>query len=96
MRHTPPPQLDYAPPPPLRHRHITRRLMQAIVAVLTLVIVVKLVPRAWNHAQILYWQHKCMTAAAPSDHIVYSMQPKVSESAPEWNHFTPFFRRLVE
>jgi hypothetical protein len=87
MRHTPPPQLDYAPPPPVHQRRVTRRVMQAIVALLTLVIVAELGARGWHRARLLYWQHRCMTLQRPAETVVFRYSPPVSWHSPEWNRF---------
>jgi hypothetical protein len=66
-----PSTLDYAPPLPWYRRSRARRLVWVAVAMLTLLLVIRAAPRAWNHVAMLYWQGQCMDYVAPADQVVY-------------------------
>src|SRR5438874_12399244 len=66
-----PPQLDYAPKPPL---HCRRRFRQTVLGLVLLLVAASGLmwgPRAWRQAKLLYWQERCMTYAAPVMRCVY-------------------------
>lgn len=70
------PQIDYAPAlPGQKRRRRIRHVAVGVVALLVAVLILKTVPRAWRHLQILYWQRQAMGYDAPVDQIVYDDEP---------------------
>jgi hypothetical protein len=69
-------QIDYAPTlPNQKRRRAIRRVAMGLAALLIAILAVKSAPPAWQHVQILYWQHRAMTYTAPADHVVYDDDP---------------------
>ena len=70
-----PPQLDYAPKPPVHRRRLFRR------SVIVLVIAVLLLPVAWlartsrERATLLYWQRQCESFSLPAGTVAYDENP---------------------
>ena len=68
--------IEYAPPLPMhKRRHVRRR----IFAITTLLIGIPLAwyagPRAWRHAELLYWQDKALNYSPPADQVVFDNDP---------------------
>jgi hypothetical protein len=88
---SPPIPLNYAPAPPRWRRPVWR------FALLMMVLAVGFCgwrwrAYAWDQAQVLYWQHRCMTFTAPPDMVVYEEEP--TAAAVLLNRPDYFSRRL--
>jgi hypothetical protein len=88
-----PPQLDYAPP-------VSRRKKWAWRGALLLLVVGLAVasygwgPPVWRKAQILYWQHACMTYSPSPDTVVYEEEPiKAAELLAKKAEYQPYILR---
>lgn len=66
-----PPQLDYAPPPPLVRRARFRRWLALAGVGLALLSTLWWAPPLWRNARAVYWQRQCTGYAAPADRVVY-------------------------
>jgi hypothetical protein len=68
--------IEYAPPLPMHQRRHVRRRVIAITAILIgIPLVWYAAPRAWRHAELLYWQDKAMNYSPPADQVVFDNDP---------------------
>jgi hypothetical protein len=82
-------QLDYAhEPAALRRRNVRRALTATILLVIALASVKWLVP-AWRHAQLVYWQNKCLAYGLGDKPVVTSSVG--GNCAPCWREFYNLF-----
>ncbi len=84
--------LEYAPIGPPRRQWIARAVaMSAGLAVA--VAGWRYGPAAWRQGWVLYWQHRCMTYAAPAEQVVYDEGPtatgRVAAGAAVWYAASP-------
>jgi len=88
-------QLDYAPQPSWRSRKGARRAIIAGALLLGLVASIKWIGPGWNHARLLYYQHRCLTHTEPAGNVVYDRfsPSNVGAAYPsgivssDWDHF---------
>ncbi len=68
-------QLDYVKTPPLHRSARVRRWMVTAGFAALLMVALWLVPRSYRHVQLLKWQERCLTYAAPATEPVYDNDP---------------------
>jgi hypothetical protein len=68
--------IEYAPPLPLhQRRHVRRRVIWITAILIGIPLVWYAAPRAWRHAELLYWQDKAMNYSPPADQVVFDNDP---------------------
>jgi hypothetical protein len=82
-----PPTLEYAPLAPWHRRRGARRAMILATLLLAGLSAWRFAPGAWRHAQLLYWQDKCMNYTAPADQVVFSATDGSKLVPEEWTRF---------
>src|SRR5437016_3704515 len=71
-----PPQLDYAPAPPLsRSRRIARRILGWLALGLLLLVALQYGPPLWRQVWYLRGQRQCMEFTVPTAQVVYCNDP---------------------
>lgn len=78
----PPPQLHYAPAPP-RYAHLRRRLLYLTTAAVLIASSYFWFPVLKLRAQLLYWQHRCMTYTATPGAVVYDDLREAQSPVPQ-------------
>ena len=84
------PQLDYARSPAWHRRTGVRRAALAAGLVVVLVLSLKWIGPAWDHARLLYQQGKCLAYTAPADRVVHDGQ-RADKAVPCWRDFYTLF-----
>jgi hypothetical protein len=69
------PQLDYQLAPPWHRSRMFRRMVMLVLLAGVTPCSIIWGPRAWRRAQILYYQHQCLTYTAPPDAVLYEPDP---------------------
>lgn len=68
-------QLDYAPKPHALRGARARRIALVAGALLLLLVIAWITPRAFRRLQLAHWQRQCLTYVAPPDRVIHETDP---------------------
>src|SRR5687768_5899431 len=86
------PQLDYAPPLPLRRRKVFRRAMLSLALLVLVITCWIMLPRYWRNARTVMEQRRWMTYNRPPTWIV--LEPPGAKATALWQAAAmDYFRR---